>query len=165
MPWGFLDNRPFLTLLVEYATLVEEVDGKMAAIPLYEEIISLNPNDNQGIRSLLATAYLATNQLENLFLLDKKYPDDMVAELSMGTVLGWIKKGEFDLAKKHIQKHKKHWGNLFTEILKTNHPQPELQEGRVMVGGEDEAWLYWRDQGTFWMTTKGAVEFLRECIK
>ena len=163
--WGFLDNRPYILLLGEHATLIEAVDGIKAAIPLYEEIVSINPNDNTGVRSFLATAYIATNQLDKLFILDNKYPDDMVTELSMGTVLAWIKVGNFDLAKKRIQKNKKIWKNLYSEILSHEHIKPDLLRDRILMGGEDEAWLYWINQGNFWMTTKGAREFLQECIK
>jgi thioredoxin-like negative regulator of GroEL len=166
LPWGMLDNRPFLLLLGEYATLVETIDGSMKALPLYEELLALNPGDNQGIRSLLATAYLKTNQLEKLSTLSEKYPDDMMQELVVGNILALYKQGKYDDAKKKILNNTKYSAHVFREILKVGaHPQPELTPGRVRAGGDDEAWLYWQAQGNFWMTTSGAREFLKETLE
>ncbi|MBI5798886.1 MAG: hypothetical protein HZB10_03065 [Candidatus Yonathbacteria bacterium] len=162
LPWGFVDNRPFLLLLGEYATLVDAVDGPKKAIPLYEELIALNPNDNQGIRSFLATAYLKVSHLEELVKLGEKYPEDMVSEVAVGALLALYKLDRLDEARKRIKTLRKYFAHTFREILKTEHPQPKLTPGRVLVGGDDEAWLYWQDQGTFWMSTKGAREFLKE---
>jgi tetratricopeptide (TPR) repeat protein len=159
--WGFVDNRPFLRLLGEHATFIESVYGPQKAIPLYEELVALNPNDNQGIRELLATAYMKTNQLDSLLELDAKYPDDMMAGLKIGALLALYKTGRLDKAKNGIKKSMKRFQHVFREILKTDHPQPELIPGRVQVGGDDEAWLYWEHQGSFWMAARGAREFLR----
>jgi tetratricopeptide (TPR) repeat protein len=165
MMWGFLNNRPFLFCLGEYATMVERVHGPGKAIPLYEELISLNPSDNQGIRSFLATAYLKTNNLEKLLGLKGQYPEDLMPGVTVGALLALYKLGRLEEARKQIKSTKKYFSHVFGEILKTDHPQPELTAGRVTVGGEDEAWLYWRDQGTFWMASGGAIEFLQGEMK
>jgi tetratricopeptide (TPR) repeat protein len=163
LPWGFLDNRPYLNLLGEYATLLDMVDGPSKAIPFYEKIVSLNPNDNQGIRGYLATAYLKTDRLDELLLLDKKYPRDLLPNLKVATILALYKLNRVDEAKKLIKKIKKYFKHVFTEILKTDHIEPlDLLPDRVTVGGDDEAWVYWQDQGTLWMATKGARDFLRD---
>ncbi len=33
---------------------------------------------------------------------------------------------------------------------------------KVTVGGEDEAYYYWQEQGRFWEETEGAKEFLQK---
>ena len=161
-PWYFTDNRPMLLLLGEYATLVDIVKGTAEAIPHYEELIDLNPNDNQGIRGFLATAYLKTNRFEELLSLDNKFQNDLLVELSVGTLLALYKLGRFDEARKRILKTKKYLLHVFGEILKIEHPQPELTSGRILAGGADEAWLYWQNQGTLWMASPGAREFLKK---
>ncbi len=164
LPWGFVDNRPFLLLLGEYATLVEVIDGPQKAISHYQELLALNPNDNQGIREILATAYVKTNRLEELLELDKQYPDDMMAGLKVGALLALYKLGRLDEARSRIPEMKERFLHVLQEILKTDHPQPELIPGRIKVGGDDEAWFYWQHQGTFWMATPGARDFIREAI-
>lgn len=162
LPWGFVDNRPLLLLLGEYAMLVEAIDGPQKAVPLFEEVLALNPNDNTGIRAYLATALLKTNRLEELVQLDAKYPDDMMQALKVGALLAFFKLGRLDEVRERILKTQKNSGVVFREILKSDHPQPDLIPGRVQVGGADEAWLYWQEQGTFWMAAPGARDFLRE---
>ncbi len=162
LPWVFQDNRPFLLVLGEYATLIEAIDGPQKAIPHYEELIALNSNDNQGMRSMLATAYIKTNRLDDILALAEKFPDDGMVNLSVGAILALFKLGRQDEARARIKKGKKYLKHVFDEIVKTDHQKPELIPGRVQVGGADEAWLYWQDQGTFWMATPGAREFLRE---
>lgn len=164
LPWGFVDNRSFLRLLFEYAMITETIDGTQKAIPLYEELITLNPNDNQGVRDILATAYLKTNRLLNLLELDKKYPKDLMPGLSVGTILALYKLDRLDEARIRIKKSRKYFNHIFREILKITHPKPKLMEDRVLVGGDDEAWLYWESQGTLWMSTRGAIEFLKKEI-
>ena len=72
------------------------------------------------------------------------------------------KLNKLDEAQKRIKKLKSRFKIAFEEILKSEHPQPKITPGRVLMGGEDEAWFYWEDQGTMWMATNGAREFLRE---
>lgn len=161
LPWHFTDNRPFLLLLGERATAIDSMHGPQRAIPFYEELLALNPNDNQGIRAFLATAYLKTGRLEDLLRLDANYSDDMMTELWAGTILALYKLGRLDEARARIKTMEKRGAHIFAEILRNDHPQPELTPGRVMVGGDDEAWYYWRNQGTFWSAARGAREFLR----
>lgn len=160
--WSLLDNRPFLLLLGEHATLTDMLQGASKAIPLYEEIISLNPNDNTGIRSLLATAYIKTNYLEKLLKLKSQYPEDLMQNLTVGSILALLKLDKREEARKEIKNSFKYSKHVFDELLKTNHTQPEMSPYGVTVGGADEAFLYWQDQGNFWMATRGAIEFLRE---
>src|ERR1039458_10035817 len=82
--WAYLDNRPFLRLLASYAQFIAETEKQSRAIPLYEEILSFNPNDNQAIRFLLATTYLRTGQPEKVIELAAHYPDETTPDLEIG---------------------------------------------------------------------------------
>lgn len=164
--WGYLDNRPFLRLLASYAQFIEETESEILAIPLYEEILLFNPNDNQGIRELLSTAYLKTNKLEDLVKLSAKYPDDMIPGISFGNILALFKFGRIKEAEKQLKKVGKYQQHIIEELLKSKHLKPvNLMKDRVTVGGEDEAYYYWQSQGRFWTTTKGAKEFLQTYYK
>ena len=161
--WAYMDNRPFLRMLDNYAQFIEQTEKVSRAIPLYEELLSFNPNDNQGVRYVLATAYLKTGQLEQLIALASGYPEEIGPDLVMGKVLALLKLGMVDEARKYLKKNKKYQKHTIHELLKSTHPQPEgLTEDRMTVGGEDEAWYYWRNQGSFWEATKGAKDFLKE---
>lgn len=163
--WADMDNRPFLRLLATYAQFIEKFVGVIKAIPLYQEIITFSPNDNQGIREILATTYLKTNQHEELVELSAHYPNDLLPAVSMGEVLALFKLGRVEEANKKIKKIRKHHNHIIKELLKSAHPKPaNLMEDRVTVGGEDEAYYYWQEQGRFWKETKGALEFLQKYL-
>jgi len=50
LPWGSLYNRPFLRCLHGYALCLWRLDHTEEAIQVFERILALNPNDNQGAR-------------------------------------------------------------------------------------------------------------------
>jgi hypothetical protein len=54
-------------------------------------------------------------------------------------------------------------GQYAIELLMTTHKKPKgAKKGYVTLGGEDQAYLYWREHGKYWTETPGAIEFLRE---
>lgn len=165
MIWAYLDNRPFLRLLHNYAIFVGKYKGISKAIPLLEKIISLNHNDNQGIRDFLSTDYLKVNKLNEMFRLVKHYPSDISPQVVMGGILALIKTGRLKEAEKMLRKNYEFQRHVIKELLKAKHLEPKnLMSDRVTVGGEDEAYYYFLEQGALWTMTKGAIEFLKDFI-
>lgn len=163
LPWGFLENRDFLTLLLHRAYYIQDIKGVLQSIPYFEEIISLNPNDNQGVRAELATLYLKTNQPEKMLELHKKYPDDATQEIALGYILALIKLKRLDEARKQIKKVLPYCKHSIKELFKFSHaPPPDYNPSRITIGGEDEAYLYWQNQGNLWQGVSGALPFLKE---
>lgn len=162
-PWSIHSNRPFLTFLLEYAVYVRDQKGFNKCIPHLEQIIELNPNDNQGIRDLLATTYLITNQPAKVLQLSEKYPDDTLPELAMGKILALYKLNRKDEAQRFYKKNAKYLKHLRSELLATTHqPPPDLDssvEG-IIVGSPEEALLFWMSQHSAWDSTKGALDWL-----
>ena len=53
LPWGLIDNRPFLRCMHGFGLCLWRLDREEAAAALFERMLWLNPADNQGIRFLL----------------------------------------------------------------------------------------------------------------
>ncbi|HVS14910.1 MAG TPA: cytoplasmic protein [Thermoanaerobaculia bacterium] len=53
LPWGFIDNRPFLRCLHGYGLCLWRLARADEAAATFERMLWLNPNDNQGARFLL----------------------------------------------------------------------------------------------------------------
>lgn len=53
LPWGLIDNRPFLRCLHGYGLCLQQLDRTAEAIGAFERMLWLNPTDNQGARFLL----------------------------------------------------------------------------------------------------------------
>jgi len=58
LPWICLENRPFLRAAHGYGLALERKRRHLEAVEVYEQILALNPSDNQGIRYLLPSLYL-----------------------------------------------------------------------------------------------------------
>jgi hypothetical protein len=53
LPWGLVDNRPFLRCLNGYGLCLWRLERFDEAERLFERMLWLNPSDNQGVRFLL----------------------------------------------------------------------------------------------------------------
>lgn len=53
LPWGLIDNRPFLRCMHGYGLCLWRLGRKPEAIRVFRDMLWLNPSDNQGARSLL----------------------------------------------------------------------------------------------------------------
>src|SRR3989338_4624170 len=73
LEWGWTENRPFLRAChTKGLTLLKE--GKLEeAVKLFNQMISWNTNDNQGIRSILADIYTNNKIANKIIQLSKKY--------------------------------------------------------------------------------------------
>ncbi len=162
IPWVILENRPLLRFLVSHALTLESLYGPLASQGYFEEILALNPNDNQGVRSILATNYLKTNNSKKFLKLEKDYADDISVELNVGKVLAYYRLGELDKARKVLKKQKKYKEHVVKELLKKKHVEPkDSSPWSVTIGGADEAFYYWEQQGEEWKKTKGALKWLK----
>lgn len=54
MPWGDIDNRAYLRVIAHQADFLCDEGEKDDGLALYKLLLKLNPNDNQGIRYLVA---------------------------------------------------------------------------------------------------------------
>jgi len=53
LPWGLIDNRPFLRCLYGYGLCLWRLERFDEAGDVFERILWLNPSDNQGARIVI----------------------------------------------------------------------------------------------------------------
>lgn len=53
LPWGMIDNRPFLRCLIGYGLCLWRMKQFEEAAQVFERMLWLNPTDNQGVRMLI----------------------------------------------------------------------------------------------------------------
>lgn len=76
--WGLIETRPYMRALADLADLLYAMGQEKEAIKMYEKLIELNPNDNQGIRDELMPIYIETRSYNaglKLFKQYSEYPD------------------------------------------------------------------------------------------
>jgi tetratricopeptide (TPR) repeat protein len=85
--WGFLETRPYMRARVGLAQCLWKTGQREEAVEHYQEMLRLNPNDNQGIRYILASCLLELARDDELVNLLKKYKDDASAAWAYTTAL------------------------------------------------------------------------------
>lgn len=74
--WDIVETRPYLTARLGMAECLTARGNIREAIAVYEHMLTLNPNDNQGVRFGLSDLYLMSRNSKQYLKLFKKYEDD-----------------------------------------------------------------------------------------
>jgi tetratricopeptide (TPR) repeat protein len=85
--WGHIETRPYMRARQRLAEALRHVGRLDEAIAEWNAMLTLNPDDNQGIRYSLLPALLTLNQLEPARKLFEQYP----GELDFNTVFAWCR--------------------------------------------------------------------------
>jgi tetratricopeptide (TPR) repeat protein len=166
LPWIILENRPFLRayhgLGLEYLER-----GKMErALGIFEDILAMNPNDNQGVRALAIDCHFRMEHPEQVLEVCDQYPNDGLEQVIYGRALALLQLGRQAEAEQALTEAVEWLPLVGEELVKKRHrPPPNLNPDYVIHGGADQAYYYWKDQGQHWKNTPGAVELVRECLQ
>lgn len=166
LEWGWLENRPFLRCLHAVALDHYERGNKEESLKLCQELLQLNPNDNQGVRAIAEELYFALGRLEDAFKLTEQYGDDVLPEILYGRVLALFKLGRQREAKTELKKAIRYSPLVTKELLKARHRLPSTASpDMITLGGADEAYYYWEYWGQYWEDDPKALEWLRKNSK
>lgn len=78
--WLLIETRPYMRAKENYARALLKAGYSKEALKHFEELLKLNPNDNQGIRYDLIELYLKLEMPKKVDALVKNYPDDFLGE-------------------------------------------------------------------------------------
>lgn len=158
--WGFLQTRPYMRARAGLAITLWRLGDQQAAIDHYRAMLMLNPNDNQGIRYLLATALLSREDIPALKDLLHQYKEDASA--------AWV----YTLVLLAYRDQDTHTQGIVEEAWEANPHVPAMlaglkrlapsNDGYISMGGADEATAYVEENGAAWRITPGAIEWLVE---
>ena len=85
--WGYIEVRDFMRLLAEKAKALVELRELEKAAEVYQEMLALNPTDNQGIRSDLLRIYMIHRRLDDARRLLDRFPNDAMVDMAYGRAL------------------------------------------------------------------------------
>lgn len=158
--WGFLQTRPYMRARAGLAVTLWRLGDQQAAIDHYRAMLILNPNDNQGIRYLLATALLARDDVPGLKALLHQYEEDGSAAWVYALAL--LAYREQDSHSQGIVKEAWEANSYVPAMLAGMSPLVPSQDGYISMGGQDEATAYVEENGAAWRAVPGAIEWLLE---
>ena len=160
--WGHLDNRPFLRLYHSYGLSLMRQGEAGKALEVFENLLSLNPNDNQGARALVVECYFDLKRPEGVLNICNRYRSDCLEQILYGRALADTQLGNVKEATKALRRAIKLLPLVAKEIAKSTHRRPkDYDEERVAMWSEGQAYGYWREFGNYWTATPGAIEFVR----
>ena len=155
--WGFHETRPYMRARHGLGEALWAAGDKEGAINNFNEMLELNPSDNQGIRYVLAAKLLDSGRTNELKKLLKTYEDDYSADIQYTRALIAFSEGA------------KTANEIAKQALDTNKHVPAILSGKkkrtppgdyITMGGEDEASGYVEIFGRAWKKTPGAIEWL-----
>ena len=159
--WGILQTRPYMRARLGLAQCLWLLGRREEAIGHYVGMLRLNPNDNQGIRYVLARCLLQTGDDVVLGELLDRYEGDISADWVYTRALYRFRQGDSGQARAALQ-----------EALEANPFVPPYLLGKKRVprrlpslvgfGDESEAEVYVAEAAPIWRNTSGALDWLAE---
>ncbi|HHQ6721962.1 TPA: hypothetical protein ACSTNG_001701 [Serratia fonticola] len=156
--WGAGETRPYMRAKAALADAMWEAGNFYPAMTHCREMLHLNPNDNQGIRHLLASYYLELEMVDELAVLLDDYSGDIRPYLQYSRALLAYRNSSpdaDDIAKAAIRANKHIPG-----LLAKRRMQPKSTTGYIILGALDEAIDYINNNLKPWVRTPGAIQWL-----
>ena len=158
LPWGFLNNRPMLTLVQYFIEAMEKTSpGECLALMRWSVTVA-NPTDNSGLRGPLIHKLIELGKPREAIDIAAAYPDDF-AEIEYGRVLALFVDQQAEAAQASLRKAVERWPKAWKMLHAANPKQARSKNpGYITVGGDDEAWHYRIDHRDLWQST-GALRW------
>jgi tetratricopeptide (TPR) repeat protein len=163
--WGFLETRPYMRAKAGLASTLLRLGDVDGAIGHFRDMLRLNPNDNQGIRYLLAGCLLRRGDDGALKELLAAYEDEGSAFwLYTRALLAYREGGENNERATALAQEAWAANEHVPAILAGTKPLMPSESGYITLGGPDEATEYVAECGPAWHRTPGAVAWLTKTI-
>lgn len=161
--WGILETRPYMRARQGLAQALWNMGQRDEAVAHYQEMLRLNPNDNQGIRYLLLDCLLFLGRDDEAADLISKYEEDGSAAWSWSrALLAFHRQGDCTEARdalSHARRENKHVAPLLLGDKKMPRRLPDY----ISWGGKDEAVAYVYGAASAWEVAPGALAWHRAC--
>lgn len=160
--WGITQTRPFMRALEGYSRTLWLLGDREASVAHQQELLRLNPGDNQGVRYFLVHCLLDLGRFAELDRLFRRYPDEISADMLYARALAaFLQEGASPRANR--------WR---LEALEANPHVPPYLLGETRLprqlpssyglGDENEAILYVAQYGASWFQRETALSWLAE---
>ncbi|MBV8252568.1 MAG: tetratricopeptide repeat protein [Chitinophaga sp.] len=146
LSWYVTNNRPYLRACHLWGLELQFNDEFDRAIEVFNEMLQLNPTDNQGARHLKLECLFALRDYSAAKTLLNTYPHEHSIEFSYGKLLLAVLDGKQKSAEQLLTDAIAVNPYLPAEIVKKRHTPPAgfLSED-IVLGSRHEAYEYWYD--------------------
>ena len=156
--WGLTRTRPYMRARLQWAEAIYRAGRLSEAIAHYEQLLELNPRDNQGVRNLLLSAYLETGQAEACRRLLDQYGDHSAIFLWSAVLERFLAKDEAGL--RAALKEAREQNRFVEPFLSGKKPVPAQLPGYYSQGDRNEAVISASLLGEAWKKHPAAGSWL-----
>lgn len=160
MFWGLIETRPYMRARQALAADLWEIGERDEAIEHYQDMLRLNPDDNQGNRYALLDALLELGRDGPAAELLKRYKDDDSAAWEWSrALLAFRKHGDKPASRKALAKAdavNKH----VADYLVGRKALPKQEPDFIGLGDDDEAVAYLFGARDAWHAVEGATSWV-----
>jgi tetratricopeptide (TPR) repeat protein len=163
--WGILETRPYMRARAALAECLWEMGDRDEAVAHWRDMLRLCPNDNMGLRHVLAPKLLHLNLFEAVRELLDEYEEPDFAEWGYtDALLKYRQGGATSGATKALAAAIKKNPHVPAYLLGEKH-LPKQTPPHYALGSKEEAVLYVLSSGETWTSTKGALTWLSDTAK
>jgi ST7 protein len=158
--WGRIETRPYMRAREGLASLLWAMARRDEAIGHLQEMLRLNPNDNQGVRYTLAGWLLAEGLDVDLARLLKQYDEHSASWVYTKALLAFRQSGDTSAARELLGLAKKANAHIPAYLLGQK-SLPREHRSYYSHGDQTEAIMYAANALGGWKETPGALTWLR----
>jgi len=159
--WGLLETRPYMRARLGLALQLWTAGRRDEAVTHLQDMLRLNPNDNQGVRYTLASLLLAQDRDDDLGRLLEQYPDEGSAAWAYTRALLEFRRHGDTPESRRLLKDVKKTNKYVPDYLTGREFPPAEQPPYYSPGDRSEALEYVGSFMAGWKATPGAVAWLR----
>lgn len=163
--WGWTGNRPALRSLVRLVYMELDLGNDDAAAALAGTVLSLNPHDNHGLRTLAINGLLRAGDNDRAVELARQYPGDFHPDVAYGEALALFRLARYGEAQAVLDNALNILPKVPRFLTSDKVRKPKIDPAGVTIGGNDQAWLYREEMREVWNATPGALKWLRKASK
>jgi hypothetical protein len=164
--WGEMETRPFMRALLGYGQSLWINNRPKEAVETINCMLTLNPNDNQGVRYLLASWLLIVDDLKSARKLLKDYKEKTACMLFSKLLLDILEKKNKTVIQKSYDDAVQENEYIVPYLLKKK-KIPTLDPDMYAPGSKEEAVIYIDDEygAAAWICHPEALKVLAELAK
>ena len=163
--WGLLETRPYMRARISLADCLWHMGDRQAAVEHMIDMLRLNPEDNQGIRSMLVPRLLMLDRLVEAEDLLERYREEIFAQWCFDhALLLYLKEGATSTAARTALEKAFETNPYVADYLLRKKKIPKSIPDEYTLHSKEEACLYVLYADTTWSSKIGALVWLRKTV-
>jgi tetratricopeptide (TPR) repeat protein len=158
--WGLIETRPYMRAREGLASTIWTMGQRDEAIAHLQDMLRLNPGDNQGVRYTLAGWLLAEKRDEELARLFDQYDEETALWAYSKALLAFRRHGDAPESRRLLERARKANRHVPAYLLGQK-PLPTERPGWYSPGDRNEAVFYAGSALSGWRETPGATAWLK----